>query len=92
MRTASQIKGRGQVRIRRELEARGVAPALIREASDSLSADDDRKAIDRFLARKKLPKPIPLPVRRRLFQQLLRRGFASRLISAALRFQPEDEE
>lgn len=91
-RTSSQIKGRGQVRVRRELEARGLPTALISEAVATLSPDDDRRAIDRFLARKNLPRPISFPARRRLYAQLLRRGFSSRLIAAALNFEPAGDE
>lgn len=92
VRTASRIKGRGTVRITRELEARGIPTALIREATATLSADDDRRSIDRFLARKSLPRPLPHDQRRRLFQQLLRRGFPTAIISAALSYTPSDDE
>jgi regulatory protein len=92
VRTASRVKGRGSARIARELEARGVPSALIREATATLSAEDDRRSIDRFLARKSLPRPLPYDQRRRLFQQLLRRGFPAALIGAALSCTPPDDE
>jgi regulatory protein len=91
VRTAARIKGRGVHRIRRELEARGLEPAVIRAALEQLSPDDDLASIRRFLSRRALPDPLPPATRRRLFQQLLRRGFAPALVARALSFQPEDE-
>lgn len=90
VRTAARVKGRGRMRITRELEARGVPAAIIRDAIAQLSPDEDRAAIERLLARRRLPRPLPPDERRRLFQHLLRRGFPSAAISAALAFDPED--
>jgi regulatory protein len=91
VRTAARIKGRGSQRIRRELEARGMAPAVIREALEQVSTDDDLEAIRRLLARRRVPQPVPPDLRRRLFQQLLRRGFPGSLVSRALAFDPTEE-
>jgi regulatory protein len=91
VRTAARIKGRGALRIRRELEARGIAPLLVREALDQLSPDDDLLAIQRLLERRRVPRPIPADQRRRLFQQCLRRGFPADLVARALAFDPTDE-
>jgi regulatory protein len=92
VRTAARVKGRGTHRIRRELEARGIAAPIIREALEQLSPDDDLGAIRRLLARRRLPQPIPPDQRRRLFAQLLRRGFAASLVSRALAWDPTDDE
>ena len=92
VRTAARIKGRGIHRIRRELEARGIAAPIIREALDQLSPDDDLQAIQRWLSRRRLPHPIPYEQRRRLFAQLLRRGFPAPLIGRALDFTPSGDE
>lgn len=91
VRTAARIKSRGVHRIRRELEARGIAAPVIREALEQISTDDDLQAIRRLLARRRLPSPLPLDQRRRLFQQLLRRGFPQATIARALAFDPSDE-
>jgi regulatory protein len=85
LRRAATIKGRGRLRIQRELEARGIDRALIRDLLAGLSADDETSAIERFLARKRLPARLGHADRRRLVQQLLRRGFPADAIAAALR-------
>jgi regulatory protein len=90
-RTSSKIKGRGRVRIGRELEARGVSKDLIREALNQISPDEDLETIRRFLRRKGVT-ALPAPAeRRRLFQQLVRRGFSIDLVSKALRYRPDEE-
>ena len=91
VRTASRIKGRGAIRIRRELEARGIEPALALAVTATLSADDQRAAITRLVARKTGGKPLDQGLRRRLFLQLLRRGFPADLVSKALAFRPDEE-
>jgi len=90
VRTAARVKGRGTHRIRRELEARGIDGPIIRDALEQLSPDDDRDALRRLLARRRLPTPLPPEHRRRLFQQLLRRGFSVDLIARTLAVDPED--
>jgi regulatory protein len=84
VRTASQIKGRGRLRIQRELEARGVDRDLVRDLLADLPAGDDLAAIDRFLSRKRLPPRLSAADHRRVFQQLLRRGFPADAIAKAL--------
>jgi regulatory protein len=83
--TASRLKGRGRLRIQRELEARGFSRDLTREALADLPPDDDLKAIKRFLERKGRPMDETPAGRRRLFNQLLRRGFSAAMISRALK-------
>lgn len=91
LRTAHDIKGRGRLRIERELLQRGIALSLARDLLASLPADDEQAQIARILARKRLPSRLSLAERRRLFQHLLRRGFPADAISKALRNRGEDE-
>jgi len=91
VRTAARIKSRGRERIRRELEARGIAAADIRDALAQVTTDDDLEAIQRLLVRRRVPRPVPRDMRRRLFQQLLRRGFPPALVARVLDFDPTDE-
>ncbi len=76
---------------RLELESRGVDAALIRELLAELPAEEERGAIDEFLRRRRVPPHLTLDERRRVFQQLLRRGFAAEAIARALRDRGEDE-
>ena len=90
-RTASQIKHRGRLRIRRELEARGIDRALVAQVLAELPEADEAAAIEKFLLRKRLPQTLDPSARRRLFGQLLRRGFSADAISRALRRHESDE-
>lgn len=92
VRHAAAIKGRGRLRISRELEARGVSKAIAREAMDQLPADGDRQAIERLLHRRRIERPLPFDQRRKLFGQLLRRGFPADAIRAVLSYDPADDE
>lgn len=85
VRVASSLKGRGRHRIERELEHRGVDKAIIREAMATLPAADETASIRRFLERKKLPARLSPAEHRRLFGQLMRRGFSADLIAKAIR-------
>jgi regulatory protein len=85
IRVASRVKGRGRLRIARDLEARGVDAAIVREALEALPEEEDADAIERLLTRRNLPARLTLVERRRLFQQLLRRGFPPDAIARALR-------
>ena len=92
VRIASQIKGRGRLRIQRELEARGVDRALVRELLAEMPASEDAAALAKFLSRKRLPSPLGPADRRRIFQQLLRRGFPAEAIAKALGKQRDEDE
>jgi regulatory protein len=83
-RSASTIKGRGRLRIKRELEARGVSAGLAAEATRALDNDDERATIARFIARKRGTAPLDRKRRQRLYGQLIRRGFSADLIARAL--------
>jgi regulatory protein len=85
VRVASSVKGRGRLRIARELEARGLSKAVIREALEALPPEDEADTIRRFIARKNLPRHVPAPDHRRLFAQLLRRGFSADAIARVIR-------
>ena len=90
IRTSSRIKRRGRQRIRLELEARGVDAAVIRELLAELPAEEERGAIDEFLRRRRVPPRLAADERRRVFQQLLRRGFAAEAIARALKDRGEE--
>ena len=91
VRTAVEIKHRGRLRIMRELEARGIARDIARAAVDEIAPGEDARAIRRFLDRtRRSADPTPAE-RRRLFQQLLRRGFQADEIAKALKDTDQDE-
>lgn len=87
-RTASKVKGRGRVRVTRELQAMGIARDVIAEAVAEVFGDiDERAMIDRAIQKKLRGgrKPASIQERARLFQYLMRQGFTPAGISAALR-------
>jgi SOS response regulatory protein OraA/RecX len=86
------VKGRGRLRISRELEQRGVDRAIIREALAALPEDDESASIRRFLERKHLPIRLSPAEHRRVFGQLVRRGFSADLIAKSLRGRGNNEE
>ena len=92
VRVASTVKGRGRLRISRELEQRGVDRAVIREALAALPEDDETASIRRFLERKHLPVRLSPAEHRRVFGQLVRRGFSGDLIAKALRSRGIEDE
>ena len=92
VRTASQIKNRGRLRIRRELEARGIDRAAITDVLAEVPDTDDAAGIETFLLRKRLPPILEAGQRRRLFGQLMRRGVSADAIGKALRRHGTDEE
>jgi regulatory protein len=89
VRTASQMKGRGRVRIAHELTARGVAKNITEDVLSRLGPDDETQTIQAILARRRWPARPTLADRRRMFHHLLRRGFAADVIAKALRQDPE---
>ena len=72
VRTASQVKGRGRLRIAHELEARGISRALAEEVLGRLPPEDEAEAIRKILARRRFPARPTLADRRRIFHHLLR--------------------
>ena len=92
VRVASTLKGRGRMRISRELEQRGVDRAVIRDALAKLPIEDETASIRRFLERKHLPARLSPAEHRRVFGQLVRRGFSADLIAKALRRRGSGED
>jgi len=90
VRTAAGAKGRGRLRIERELEARGLDRALAKDLTRAVSPDDERAAIERILAAKRLPHRLSAADHRRVFQQLMRRGFPPDIIARVLRTRTDD--
>lgn len=84
--TAARVKGRGRLRVLRELEARGVDPEVARGAVDEVFSDIDETALVERALTKRLHGPIASPAEaRRLHQALTRLGFPPAAIAAALR-------
>ena len=88
VRTASQVKGRGRLRIARELQQMGIPREVAAEALAEVFADtDERSLIDRALQKKLrgAQRPKTMQERARLYQFLMRQGFTPTGVSAALR-------
>lgn len=84
VRTSTTVKGRGRLRVKGELMARGLSRQAIDEALSAVDTVDERGALIRILKRKRYPeRPTPAE-RQRMFQHLLRRGFPSDLIRTVL--------
>jgi regulatory protein len=86
-RTALAIKGRGRLRVARELETMGIAREVAGEAIAEVFGEHDERALIDKAIRKKLRgrKLESVQERARLYRFLLRQGFPSAAISAALR-------
>lgn len=86
-RTAARVKGRGRLRVARELQSMGIARDVIVEAVAEVFGDiDERTMIDRAVQKKlRGTRPSTVQARARLYQFLMRQGFTSSSISAALR-------
>jgi regulatory protein len=81
-------KGRGRARIASELSARGVSPADRDRALAGLDPGAERQALRRALAKKSrtLPAGLTRGARsKKLFDHLVRRGFAPAAVLEALR-------
>jgi len=91
VRTAAAIKGRGRVRIARELTARGVARDIITEVLGEVAREDEVASIRKILARKRWPSNPSRLERQRMYRHLLGRGFPADLISRALGRGDEDD-
>jgi regulatory protein len=77
-RTATSVKRRGRLRVRREIEQAGIAPALARAAVDETFADVDEDALlDAALAKrlKGRDRPSDAADAARLYRYLLSQGF-----------------
>ena len=90
-RTASGVKGRGRLRVQRELVEMGIAKDVAAEAIAEVFGDLDERALIDKAIKKKLRftagprKTLSLQERSRLYQFLMRQGFTPAAVSAALR-------
>ena len=84
VRTATRIKGRGRLRVKGELMARGLSRQAIDEALSALEIGDERDALIKILKRKRYPERPTQAERQRMYQHLLRRGFPGDLIRSVL--------
>jgi regulatory protein len=90
-RTSVEIKGRGRLRVIRELQARGVDKELAAEAvGDVFGEKDERALVARALQKKLRMRSRPADARRdldqaRLYQYLMRQGFTPAVVIEALR-------
>lgn len=92
IRVASQVKGRGRMRIRQELQARGIANTVVESLLADMPAEDEEAAIRKFLSRKRVPEKLDTPARNKVFQQLMRKGFTADAIAKALRHRRVEDE
>jgi SOS response regulatory protein OraA/RecX len=87
-RTASKVKGRGRLRVTRELHAMGISRDVASEAVAEVFGELDERAMIQRAIQKKLRggrKPQTMQERARLYQFLMRQGFTPAAVSAALR-------
>ena len=87
-RTAIGVKGRGRLRIARELHAKGISRDVINAALAEVFGDVDERALVTRALQKKLrgrPKPASQSEFARLYQYLMRQGFSPAVVSAELR-------
>ena len=87
-RTAAGVKGRGRLRVMRELSAMGIAKDTAGEALAEVFADVDERAVIARALQKKMrgrPRIANVAEHARLYQYLMRQGFTPAGITAALR-------
>ena len=87
-RTAAGVKGRGRLRVTRELNAMGVAKETATEAIAEVFADVDERALIAKALQKKMRGKTRVSTaaeQARLYQYLMRQGFTPAAIVAALR-------
>ena len=86
-RTAAGVKGRGRLRVMRELNEMGIARETASEALADVFADVDERALITKAVQKKMrgrTRIADVAERARLYQYLMRQGFTPAGISAAL--------
>jgi regulatory protein len=87
-RTAAKVKGRGRLRVMRELNAMGIAKETASEALAEVFADVDERSLIAKALQKKMrgrPRIANAAEHARLYQYLMRQGFTPAGIVAALR-------
>src|SRR4051812_18535309 len=88
VRTALKVKGRGRLRIQRELQAMGIEKDVASQAlAEPFGEVDERSLIAKALKKKlRFKKTIPTPADyARVYQFLMRQGFSPAGVTAALR-------
>ncbi|HYT68116.1 MAG TPA: regulatory protein RecX [Vicinamibacterales bacterium] len=88
VRTAVKIKGRGRLRIQRELQEMGIEKDVAGEALAAAFGETDERALITKALQKKLrgkPKISSQAEYARVYQFLMRQGFSPAAVSAALR-------
>jgi regulatory protein len=87
-RTAVNVKGRGRVRVQRELGAKGIAREVAAAAIAEVFGDLDERSLVARAVQKKLrgrTRPATPAEHARLYQHLMRQGFSPSVVTAALR-------
>ena len=87
-RTAVEIKGRGRLRVVRELQARGVDKEIAAEAVAEVFGEKDERSLVARALQKKLrgrPRPADAAEYARLYQYLMRQGFTPAVVVDTLR-------
>jgi len=87
-RTSSKVKGRGRLRIARELQVMGIAKEVAAEALGEVFGDLDERSLIARALQKKLRGRTKITDRAeyaRLYQYLMRLGFSPAAVTAALR-------
>ena len=87
-RTAVEIKGRGRLRVVRELQARGVDKEIAGEAVAEVFGEKDERSLVARALQKKLrgrPRPKDAAEHARLYQYLMRQGFTPAVVIDSLR-------
>jgi regulatory protein len=94
-RTAVKVKGRGRLRVMRELHVMGIAKEVVAEALAEVFGDLDERALITQALQKKLrgrPRVASAAENARLYQYLMRQGFSPAAVVAALRKQGRGAE
>jgi regulatory protein len=94
-RTGVKVKGRGRLRVMRELHAMGIAKEVVAEALADVFGDLDERALVTQALQKKLrgrPRVASAAENARLYQYLMRLGFSPAAVVAALRKQGRANE
>jgi SOS response regulatory protein OraA/RecX len=87
-RTSAETKGRGRLRVVRELQARGVDKDVAAEAAAEVFGEKDERSLVAKALQKKLrgrPKPSDTAAFARLYHYLMRQGFSPAVVSDVLR-------
>ena len=90
-RTAAKVRGRGRLRVLRELAAMGIAREVAAEAVGEVYSDMDERSLIAKAIQKKMRGPARLVTvqdHARLYQHLVRQGFTPAAIATAMRRLP----